>query len=517
MKTIKPLLLIIMDGWGFREEREGNAILLAGTPNLDALKANYPFTLLRASGEAVGLPEGQMGNSEVGHLNIGAGRIVYQDLTRINLAIKDGSFFKNPVLKEAFSKARESGGKVHFLGLVSDGGVHSHIEHLYALLDFAKKEGLAQKAFVHAFTDGRDTPPTSGLSYIEALEAKTRELQSGKIATVSGRYYAMDRDKRWERTALAYQALVLGKGLTAPDAVSAVKAAYERGETDEFIKPTVIIEGNRPVATIEDQDVVIFFNFRADRARQLTRALTDPNFSEFEREKFPNLAYFVCMTLYDETFELPVAFPPEHLKNIWGEVVSKAGFYQFRTAETEKYAHVTYFFNGGEEKPFPYEERKLIPSPRDVPTYDLKPEMSAYEVTAEVIKRIKTGKYQFIVMNYANGDMVGHTGVLEAAIKAVKVVDECVGKVISAWREYTGGAPAIVTADHGNCEMMVDPENGEPFTAHTANPVPFYLVDDRFKKARLKEGILGDIAPTGLYLMGLEIPPEMTGKILLEA
>ncbi len=517
MKNIKPLLLIIMDGWGWREERQGNAIALAGTPHLDALKKEYPFTLLRASGEAVGLPEGQMGNSEVGHLNIGAGRIVYQDLTRINLAIKNGTFFENPVLKEAFRAAKKGGGKVHLLGLVSDGGVHSHIEHLYALLAFARKEGLSDRTFVHAFTDGRDTPPTSGITYMKALVNKMQELACGKVATVSGRYYAMDRDKRWERTALAYEALVLGRGLTAPDPVAAIEAAYARGETDEFIKPTVILSGDHPVATIDDQDVVIFFNFRADRARQLTRALTDPDFTEFERKKFPKLAYFVCMTLYDETFDLPVAFPPEHLKNIWGEVVSKAGFYQFRTAETEKYAHVTYFFNGGEEKPFPREERKLIPSPRDVPTYDLKPEMSAYEVTAEVIERIKSGRYHFIVMNYANGDMVGHTGVLEAAIKAVKVVDECVGRVVAAWRQYTDGAPAIVTADHGNCEMMIDPETGEPFTAHTANPVPFYLVDDRFKGASLKEGILGDIAPTGLYLMGLEIPKEMTGQVLLES
>ncbi len=513
---IRPFLLIIMDGWGYREEVEGNAVRLAGTPHLDALQAAYPFTLLKASGEAVGLPEGQMGNSEVGHLNIGAGRIVYQDLTRINMAIKDGSFFENKVLKEAFRRAKETGGKVHLLGLVSDGGVHSHIEHIYALLELAKREGLCDRTFVHAFTDGRDTPPTSGVEYLAALVRKMKELSCGRVASVSGRYYAMDRDKRWERTAQAYRALVLGEGYRANDPVEAVKAAYERGETDEFIKPTVIYEGDHPVALIEDGDVVIFFNFRADRARQLTMALTKKDFREFERPKFPKLAYFVCMTLYDETFDLPVAFPPVHLKNIWGEVVSKANLYQLRIAETEKYAHVTYFFNGGEEEPFPLEERKLIPSPRDVPTYDLKPEMSAYEVTEEVIRRIKTRKYSFIVMNYANGDMVGHTGVLEAAIKAVKVVDECVGRVISVWREVMDQAPAIVTADHGNCEMMIDPKTGEPFTAHTANPVPFYLVDDRFKGAKLKPGILGDIAPTALFLMGLEIPKEMTGKVLIE-
>ncbi|AEH44886.1 phosphoglycerate mutase, 2,3-bisphosphoglycerate-independent [Thermodesulfatator indicus DSM 15286] len=513
---INKLLLIILDGWGYREEIEGNAIRLAGTPNLDALKEVYPFTLLKCSGEAVGLPEGQMGNSEVGHLNIGAGRIVYQDLTRINRAIKDGSFFNNPVLKEAFAKARETGGKVHLLGLVSDGGVHSSLDHLFALLEFAKKEGLCDRVFLHAFTDGRDTPPKSALGYITQIKQKMEELGCGEIASVSGRFYAMDRDKRWERVAQAYYALVLGEALEVSDALQAVKEAYNRGETDEFIKPTVIVKNGKPLALIEDGDIVIFFNFRADRARELTRALTDPDFNEFDRKKWPKLAYYVCMTLYDETFDLPVAFPPEHLVNIWGEVISKASLYQFRTAETEKYAHVTYFFNGGEEKPFPLEERKLIPSPRDIATYDQKPEMSAYEVTEEVIKRIKSDKYSFIVMNYANGDMVGHTGVLEAAIKAVKVVDECVGKVLKVWREVTDNAPAIVTADHGNCEMMVDPETGGPFTAHTANPVPFYLVDDRFKNKKLYQGILADIAPTGLFLMGLEIPKEMTGNILLK-
>ncbi len=515
MEKIRPLLLIIMDGWGWREETEGNAIRLAGTPNLDALRAKYPFTLLKCSGEAVGLPEGQMGNSEVGHLNIGAGRIVYQDLTRINKAIANGSFFENKELNEAFRRAKASGGKVHLLGLVSDGGVHSHIEHLYALLDLAKRHKMGDQTFVHAFMDGRDTPPTSGLGYMQALVAKMAELKSGQVASVSGRYYAMDRDKRWDRTALAYKALVLGQGLEARDPVEAVQKAYDRGETDEFIKPTVIKPHDQPVAVINDGDAVIFFNFRADRARQLTRALTDPSFKEFDREKFPQLAYFVCMTLYDEEFDLPIAFPPEKLERIWGEEVSRAGLYQLRIAETEKYAHVTYFFNGGEEEPFALEERKLIPSPRDVPTYDLKPQMSAYEITAEVIERIKQGRYRFIVMNFANGDMVGHTGVLEAAIKAVKVVDECVGKVVAAFRQYTGGS-VIVTADHGNCEMMIDPETGEPFTAHTANPVPFYLVDDRFKGAKLRQGILGDIAPTGLYLMGLPIPTQMTGKVLIE-
>ncbi len=512
-EELSPLLLIILDGWGWRDELEGNAIRLAGTPNLDRYQREYPFTLLKCSGEAVGLPEGQMGNSEVGHLNIGAGRIVYQDLTRINLAIKEGSFFENQVLKEAFVRAKSSGGKIHLMGLVSDGGVHSHMEHLYALLQMAQIHGLCQKTFVHAFTDGRDTPPTSGVKYIQALVQKMVELNCGQIAMVSGRYYAMDRDKRWDRTELAWRALVLGEGRQAEDPVKAVEAAYERGETDEFIKPTVIVRQGRPVALVEDGDVIIFFNFRADRARQLTMALTQDGFKGFKRPCFPRLAYFVCMTLYDETFDLPVAFPPEHLKHIWGEEVSRAGIRQLRIAETEKYAHVTYFFNGGEENPFPLEDRRLIPSPREVPTYDLKPEMSALEVTEEVIKRIKDRNYGFIVMNYANGDMVGHTGVLEAAITAVRVVDECVGRVVEAFRKYQGG-PVIVTADHGNCEQMID-DTG-PHTAHTANPVPFYLIDDRFKGASLRQGILADIAPTGLFLMGLPIPSEMTGRPLLE-
>ncbi len=513
MSEVRPLLLVIMDGWGWREEEEANAVRLAGTPHLDALRAEYPFTLLEASGEAVGLPEGQMGNSEVGHLNIGAGRIVYQDLTRINRAIREGTFFRNPELLRVAERVRETGGKIHLLGLVSDGGVHSSIEHLYALLELYAREGLNDRVFVHAFTDGRDTAPDVADRFLEALLRRMSEISCGKVATVSGRYYAMDRDRRWERTRLAYEALVMGRGLTAPDPVSAVREAFARGETDEFIKPTVIVEDGRPVATIDDGDAVVFFNFRADRARQLTRALTDPNFNEFPREKFPKLSYFVCFTLYDETFDLPVAFPPEKLHRIWGEEVSRAGLIQLRIAETEKYAHVTYFFNGGEEKTFPGEERKLIPSPREVPTYDLKPEMSAYEVTEELIRRLKTRRYGLVVLNFANGDMVGHTGVLEAAVKAVKVVDECVGKVVRVFRETHGGA-VIVTADHGNCELMAD-ENGHPHTAHTANPVPFYLVDDRFRGRKLRSGILADIAPTGLYLMGLPIPEEMTGRVLL--
>ena len=513
MREVQPLLLIIMDGWGWREDSRANAVRLAGTPNLEALQAEYPFTLLQASGEAVGLPAGQMGNSEVGHLNIGAGRIVYQDLTRIDLAIREGTFFRNSELLKAAEKVKETGGKIHLMGLVSDGGVHSSIEHLYALLELYRREGLGERLYVHVFTDGRDTAPDVADRFVEALLKKMVELGCGKIATVSGRYYAMDRDRRWDRTQRAYEALVLGRGLNAPDSLTAVKEALARGETDEFIQPTVIVEEGRPVATIEDGDAVVFFNFRADRARQLTRALTDPEFREFTRKKFPKLAYFVCFTLYDKEFDLPVAFPPERLRRIWGEELERAGLSQLRLAETEKYAHVTYFFNGGEEDPFPGEERKLVPSPREVPTYDLKPEMSAYEITEELLRRLREKRYALVVVNFANGDMVGHTGVLEAAIKAVRVVDECVGRVIRAFRDTHRGS-VIVTADHGNCELMAD-ENGHPHTAHTANPVPFYLVDDRFRGRKLKEGILADIAPTGLYLMGLEIPKEMTGKVLL--
>ncbi len=514
MSGLRPLLLIIMDGWGWREEVRANAIRLAGTPHLDRLREEYPFTLLQASGEAVGLPPGQMGNSEVGHLNIGAGRIVYQDLTRINRAIQEGSFFRNPELLKVAEKVRQTGGRIHLMGLVSDGGVHSSIEHLYALLELYAREGLGERVVVHAFTDGRDTAPDVADRFLEALLAKMEALACGKVATVCGRYYAMDRDRRWERTKLAYEAIVLGRGLRAPDPLTAVRQAFARGETDEFIKPTVIVESEKPVATLEDGDAVVFFNFRADRARQLTRALTDPDFREFEREKFPQLAYFVCFTLYDEEFDLPIAFPPEKLHRIFGEEVSRAGLPQLRIAETEKYAHVTYFFNGGDEHTFPGEERKLVPSPREVPTYDLKPEMSAYEVTEELIRRLQHKRYGLVVLNFANGDMVGHTGVLEAAIKAVKVVDECVGRVVKAFRETHGG-PVIVTADHGNCELMAD-ESGHPHTAHTANPVPFYLVDDRFRGRKLREGILADIAPTGLYLMGLPVPEEMTGRILIE-
>jgi len=504
-----PTILIILDGWGLNPKKEGNAVALAKTPVMDNLMANYPWTTLKAHGEAVGLPEGVMGNSEVGHLNLGAGRIVYQDVTRISKAIREGSFFQNPVLTSAMQKAK--GAKLHLLGLISDGRVHSSMDHIYGLLEMAKRNGLTD-VFIHGFTDGRDTPPKSALKYIKEVENYIKEIGVGEFATISGRYYAMDRDTRWERTQLAYEAMVLGEGFKANSAIEAVEQAYARGETDEFIKPTVITKNGYSVATIDDKDVVIVFNFRADRVRQITRALTQKDFSYFKRKKWPVLSQFVCMTEYDKTFNLPVAFPPEHLKNILGEVLSQQGWQQLRIAETEKYAHVTYFFNGGKEDPFPGEDRCLIPSPREVPTYDLKPEMSAPQITEELIKRLRSGKYQFIVLNFANGDMVGHTGVLEAAIKACETVDRCLGKIITEINRLKG--MAFVTADHGNAEQMIDYETGQPHTAHTLNPVPFIFVKEPVPKLRLRQGILGDVAPTILTALGLSVPKEMTGKCL---
>ena len=500
----KRVMLVIMDGWGYRDEVEGNAIRLAGTPNLDEFKERFPFTLLKASGEAVGLPEGQMGNSEVGHLNLGAGRIVYQDLTRINRAIKDGVFFENPVLKKAF----ECGRRIHLFGLVSKGGVHSDFEHLKNLLLMAKR--LKRKeCFVHAFLDGRDTPPTSGAGYVKELVEFMNQEDIGAISTIIGRYYAMDRDRRWDRVKVAYDALVLGRGVVQKDPVEAIERAYEKGETDEFVRP-IVIQGT---PRVEDGDSVIFFNFRADRARELTRAFTQPDFREFELEKRPDLTCFTTMTMYDEEFDLPIAFPPEHLKNILGEVMADHGLRQLRIAETEKYAHVTYFFNGGEEEPFEGEDRCLIPSPREVATYDQKPEMSAPLIRDELLRRIKEEDYQLIVVNFANGDMVGHTGVLNAAIEGCRVVDQCVGAIVRAWTER--GGVAIVTSDHGNAEKMLD-EDGGPFTAHTSNPVPFYLVAPGLDVKGLKKGKLGDVAPTILEIMGIEIPEEMTGVSLIE-
>lgn len=514
MNNITPVMLVIMDGWGWREDPHGNATVLAKTPNLTAFRQRYPFALLDASGEAVGLPEGQIGNSEVGHLNLGAGRIVYQELTRIDKSIRDGDFFANNALLDIIAAVKNSGGRLHLLGLVSDGGVHSQLTHLFALLEMAQKNGLKQdQVYVHAFLDGRDVLPTTGAGYIAALRDFMGQHGIGKIATVSGRFYAMDRDKRWDRVQKAYDALVGGKGELAQDPVRAIEESYARGVTDEFVLPTIIVDADgHPLPRISNGDGVVFFNFRADRARELTRAFTEPGFSAFSVQNRPQLVGFVTLTRYDETFDLPVAFPPQTLTRILGEEMSRLGFPQLRIAETEKYAHVTYFFNGGDERPFDGEERILIPSPREVRTYDLKPEMSAYLVADTLIERISKNDYALVVVNFANGDMVGHTGVLEAAIRACEVVDECVGRVVRAWQEK--GGVAIVTADHGNAEVMIAPD-GTPATAHTTNPVPVYLIDEQRRGTRLKNGILADIAPTILTIQGLPIPTEMTGTPLL--
>ncbi|HET6412299.1 MAG TPA: 2,3-bisphosphoglycerate-independent phosphoglycerate mutase [Anaeromyxobacter sp.] len=510
MPKLKPVLLVVLDGFGLRAQREANAIAIAGTPNMDALARDYPHTALETSGLSVGLPEGQMGNSEVGHTNLGAGRIVYQDLVRINRAIEDGSFYKNDALLLAARRARESGGALHLLGLVSDGGVHSHVDHLHALLELARREGVP-RAFVHAFMDGRDTPPKSGIEYLRQVENRLKETGYGKVATVSGRYYAMDRDKRWDRVALAYAALVRGEGHKVASDAGAMERAYGQGETDEFVKPSVVVNGDgKPVGLIRDGDAVLFFNFRSDRARELTRALADPTFRDFDRGRRLELSAYVCMTRYDETFTYPIAFEPQDLSEIFPEIVARTGQRQLRTAETEKYAHVTFFFNGGREMVFSNEDRILVPSPRDVKTYDQKPEMSAREVADKLSQALLSGQYGFVLANFANPDMVGHTGVLEAAVKAVKVVDECIGRIWQACQK--AGMAMLVTADHGNCEMMVDPLTGEPHTAHTLNPVPFILADPDFRGARLREkGILADVAPTALTIMGLPQPKEMKG------
>ncbi|MBN1930228.1 MAG: 2,3-bisphosphoglycerate-independent phosphoglycerate mutase [Desulfobacterales bacterium] len=509
---IKPCVLIILDGWGENPKREGNAVKLAKTPQLDKLKEEYPHTQLLCSGEAVGLPKGIMGNSEVGHLNIGAGRIVFQDLLKINRAIKDGSFFDNEVFNSAMAAVKENQSTLHLMGLVSDGGVHSSLNHLYSLLDLAKKSGL-KHVYVHAILDGRDSPPDSGIKYIKLLSEYMRAHKSGSIATICGRFYAMDRDKRWNRIEKAFQLYVQGKGTLEKNPIDAVKNSYFRGETDEFIQP-IILTGptGKPLRTVQNDDVIIFFNFRADRAREITRAFTDPTFEAFDRMTYPKLAQFVCMTSYDETFTLPIAFPPTHLNAILGQVISQRGLRQLRIAETEKYAHVTYFFNGGEEKPFPLEDRCLIPSPRDIPTYDLKPEMSAYQLTQEVITRLKSNQYDLIVLNFANMDMVGHTGVLHAAIKACETVDHCVGEIVSVVKALNG--VVLITADHGNAEQMVE-EDGHIHTAHTLNPVPFILVDDSRKEAEIRSGILADIAPTVLRILGIDKPQQMTGDSLV--
>ncbi|MHC1575715.1 MAG: 2,3-bisphosphoglycerate-independent phosphoglycerate mutase [Methanosarcinaceae archaeon] len=507
----RPLLLMILDGWGYSPTIEGNAVAAASTPNLDKLLEQYPNSLLQASGEAVGLPEGQMGNSEVGHLNIGAGRVVYQDLTRINRAIKDGEFYSNPVLLEAIRHVKEHGSKLHLMGLLSYGGVHSHMDHLRALIDLAKREGLDQ-VYIHAFLDGRDVPPNAALEDMKEHEIYCTSTGIAKTATVSGRYYAMDRDNRWDRTQLAYDALTTGKGLTAPDAISAVRESYARGENDEFVQPTVIVDNSgQPVATIDDGDAVIVFNFRPDRARQLTYAFVDDDFEGFEREIRPRVHY-VCMTKYDERLDVPLAYPPEEIRDTLGEVLSANHMHQLRIAETEKYAHVTFFFNGGVEKPFDNEDRALIPSPK-VATYDLKPRMSAYEVTEELIRRLMSDRYDVIILNFANMDMVGHTGFFDAAVIAVETVDDCVGRIIQVLHEMDGSA--IIIADHGNAEQMYNADIQQPHTAHTSNPVRCVAVlnDGNYT---LTDGKLSDVAPTMLDLLGIEKPDAMTGTSLLQ-
>ncbi|MBI4848631.1 MAG: 2,3-bisphosphoglycerate-independent phosphoglycerate mutase [Nitrospirae bacterium] len=506
---MEPVMLIVLDGWGLGNNPEFDATEKSNIPFYKSIIKEYPHTALECSGEAVGLPEGQMGNSEVGHLNLGAGRIVYQDYAKINKAIRDGDFQKNPALIDAMNAAVTNNSAVHLPGLLSDGGVHSHIRHLYALIDMALLQGV-KKVFIHAFMDGRDTPPASGINYIRELEAYIKDKPSVKIATVTGRYWAMDRDKRWDRVEQAYNALVLGKGKKVRSAEEAVEQSYKLHENDEFIKPSLMCNGSEPVGKIHDGDSVIFFNFRADRARELTRALTDKEFPFFERGNPPALSSYMTMTLYDETFSFPVAFPPTQLNNILAEVLSGHNLKQLRIAETEKYAHVTYFFNGGEEKSFDGEDRSLVPSPRDVATYDLKPEMSAYLVTDEVVKKIQQQRYDFILLNFANPDMVGHTGIMEAAVKACEAIDKCL-KRISEEIDKAGGL-LLITADHGNCELMF--EDNSPFTAHTTNLVPFILLK---KGVKLRDrGILADVAPTLLELMGIKQPEEMTGKSLIE-
>lgn len=507
----KPTVLMILDGFGLNEKHEANAVYEAKTPNIDRLMKEYPFVKGYASGLAVGLPDGQMGNSEVGHMNMGAGRIVYQELTRITKEIEDGTFFENPALKDAMKKVKENNSALHMWGLLSDGGVHSHITHLYGLLEMAKREGL-DKVYVHCFLDGRDTAPTSGITYVKALEEKMAELGIGKIASLSGRYYAMDRDNRWDRVQKAYDVLTKGEGEQAESAVDAMQASYDKDVTDEFVVPTAIVENGKPVATVSDKDSVIFFNFRPDRARELTRAFCDPEFTGFAREKKLELT-FVCFTDYDETIPGKlVAFKKEEIRNTFGEFLAARGMTQARIAETEKYAHVTFFFNGGIEEPNQGEERILVKSPK-VATYDLQPEMSAPEVCDKLVDAIRSQKYDVIIINFANPDMVGHTGVENAAIRAIETVDACVGRAVDALKEVDG--QMFICADHGNAEQLVDYETGEPFTAHTTNPVPFILVNADPAYTLREGGKLADIVPTLIELMGMEKPAEMTGESLL--
>jgi len=508
-----PLALIIIDGWGYTPTREGNAIALAAKPFYDELLEKYPHTLLEASGARVGLPANVMGNSEVGHLNIGSGRVIRMDVSRIDHAIETGEFFQNEVLAKVMDGVKEHKTSLHLMGLLSDGQVHSSQQHLYALLRMAKERGL-QRVYVHCFLDGRDTPPASAYGYTEALHVKCAEIGCGRIASLVGRYYAMDRDKRWERTERAYNLLVKGEGERAIDPVEAIKHSYERGLTDEFVEPIVLErETGEPVAVIENGDAVIFFNFRPDRARQITRALTEPGFGGFPTPQRPTVD-FVCFTQYDQTFNLPVAFGPQEHHNVLAEVFGNLCVRNYRLAETEKYAHVTYFFNGGVEKEYPCERRLLVPSPK-IATYDLAPEMSAFKVTDKVLRGIDEGETDVFIINFANPDMVGHTGKLKETIEACQYVDTCLGWITKGIRQRRG--ITLITADHGNCEQMVDPQTGQPHTAHTTNPVPFHLIDEASVGMKLRDGAaLEDVAPTMLGLLGLEKPAEMTGRDLRE-
>ena len=507
----KPVVLMILDGYGLNERHDGNAVYEAKTPVMDRLMKEYPFVKGNASGLSVGLPDGQMGNSEVGHLNMGAGRIVYQELTRITKSIEDGDFFENPEFLAAVENCKNHDSALHLYGLVSDGGVHSHITHIYGLLELAKRNGLT-KVFVHCFLDGRDTPPSSGKEFVAELEEKMKELGVGRVASVMGRYYAMDRDNRWDRVKLAYDALTKGEGNRGESATGLIQESYDNGKTDEFVLPAVVTENGAPVGLIQEHDSVIFFNFRPDRAREITRAFCDDSFSGFEREKRMELTY-VCFTDYDETIPNKlVAFKKETISNTFGEFLAAHGKKQARIAETEKYAHVTFFFNGGVEEPNPGEDRILVKSPK-VPTYDMQPEMSAPQVCEKLVEAIHSGKYDVIIVNFANPDMVGHTGVEAAAVKAIEAVDACVGKTVEAILEENG--VLFICADHGNAEQLIDYATGEPFTAHTTNPVPFILVNAGEGYGLREGGCLADIAPTLIELMGMEQPKEMTGRSLL--
>ncbi|MBO4262650.1 MAG: 2,3-bisphosphoglycerate-independent phosphoglycerate mutase [Clostridia bacterium] len=509
----RPVCLLIMDGYAIRKESEGNAVKIANVGVIDRLMKEYPSTDLGASGLSVGLPDGQMGNSEVGHLNMGAGRIVYQDLTRITKAIEDGDFFKNAELVRVMDNAKSKGKKLHLFGLLSSGGVHSHNTHLYALLKMAKERGL-KDVFVHCFMDGRDVPPTSGAEFIAELEEEIKKIGVGKIATVSGRYYAMDRDNRWERVIKAYEAMTLGNGEKAKSATAAINDSYEKGVTDEFVLPTNVMENGKAIGLVEKGDGVIFYNFRPDRAREITRAFTEEKFDGFERKTGYLGLDYVGFTKYDETFShCAIAFRKQELNNTLGKYLSDKGYTQLRIAETEKYAHVTFFFNGGVEAPEKNEYRDLIASPK-VATYDLQPEMSAYEVTDKVLEEIASDKFDVIILNYANCDMVGHTGVLDAAVKAVATVENCIDRITKAVLKK--GGSCLITADHGNADKMID-DDGSPFTAHTTYRVPFILASENFKNAKLRSGgVLADIAPTLLEVMGEKVPEEMTGKSLIE-